>query len=137
MIIDLGTEILHVNGKVKKELVGSEVIDGRRKGGKMVPITVRSVITGALNSVLEADQNRSLTSHDKAYNLLVKIHKEPVIELDSEEISMIKNRLAKMPFGSVTITQVARILEGKDIGIDAVEKDEDSDDNTIKFTDQD
>ena len=76
-------------------------------------MTVRTIVSGALQAPLQSDGKMDVKQREALFDLLMKIHGDPVVELESEEITKLKNRIVQVGFNNVLTGQVLKILEGK------------------------
>jgi hypothetical protein len=76
-------------------------------------MTVRSVFSASLQANLQGDDKQSTKQREELFDLLIKIHGNPVVELNRDEKEILKDRIEKCNFGLLVSGQVLKILDGK------------------------
>jgi hypothetical protein len=120
MLIDCGRNLYTVDKEVINEASGTKellcphcgkvVLENQRR---LVPMTVRSVFSTSLQANLKEDEKQSTKQREELFDLLMKIHGNPVVELNSDEKELLRDRIEKCKFSLLISGQVLRILEGK------------------------
>ncbi len=100
MILNVARELKQLNGQPIQD-VGTD--------GKATPATVRHVLVNALMQPKEKDLGMEKM---KKYELATRIFKNDSVELDANEVAMLKNLVGEL-FAPLVVGQVWNLLEGK------------------------
>jgi len=117
MQIDLNQELLNLNGTVAEEKYKSE-----NEELKSRPITLRTLISAALQNRLQGDDKLTAKQLAERYELILRVHKEQDAEFTVEEIVEIKDRIIRSGLSVLLTGQILNMLEGKPTGIEKIEK---------------
>lgn len=113
-LVDFSRQLLKLDGSLIEEVVGKDE-KGNPKIGVM---TVRSFTSSALQAPMQGDERMGIKEREQHFDLLLKVHTHPVLDLSAEEIALIKNRIVRTSYSNLLVGQVLKILEGKDTGLD-------------------
>lgn len=95
-------------------LDGTTVKDGTPGGETKDFLTIKAAIVTALQTPLRGDETLSAAEVFKNMQLADRINSaEGDVKIESEEITMIKNRVAK-GWSPIVLYRTAQLLEGKD-----------------------
>jgi hypothetical protein len=117
MLIDCTRKLYTVEKEVQMEVSGkkellcphcNKVVE--ENSIRRVPLTVRSVLSSAIQAPIKGDESKSASETENVFDLLMKIHGNPVVELKSDEITYLKDRVVKI-FNKVISGQMMKILE--------------------------
>lgn len=106
MKIDFSTELLSLSGEPIKENIQDE------SGIKKVPLQLWKVCTDSLLAVFQDERNVTGEDKVKRWKLAQKIHEAKEVDLESEEISLIKSLIAKS-YSPAIVGPAFQLLEGK------------------------
>jgi hypothetical protein len=112
MKVNLKTPLLSIKGEPMKE----QEVDAQGNVTSTKEIEVKELLLRALTITTKKDEERS--NKEKYFALAVKVlqHKEDVIDLESDEVSRIKEKCAEV-FDIWVMGQLFLILEGKTLEI--------------------
>jgi len=113
MKINFSQKLLSPEGKVVCEMTSNE--DGTR--GPDRDFTLRAISAAALNGVFHDEKNVGAAEKDLRFALQLKIYRDDVVDMNSDEIIKIRKLIAKMNHTPWIIGQARRMLDGKDTGI--------------------
>lgn len=112
-LVNFSRSLLRLDGTPIQEVVGKDE-KGEPVRGDM---TVRSFVSGVLQAPMQGDEKLSAKERENHFDLLLRVHSAPVLDLSAEEVTLIKNRIARSAYNNLVVGQMLKILEGKDTGL--------------------
>jgi len=113
MEVDFSQKLLSPEGKVMREMTSND--DGTR--GPDRDFTLRAISAAALDGIFHDEKNVGAAEKDLRFALQLKIYRDDVVDMNSDEITKIRKLIAKMNHTPWIIGQARRMLDGKDTGI--------------------
>jgi len=121
MLVDFSRKLYTVGKEVIQESSGSkELICPHcnkvvlESTSRKVDLTIRSIVSAALQTPMQEDAKKSPKEREEMFDLLMRIHGDPVVDLSSEEQTKLKDRVSKVAYNNLITGQVLRVLEGKE-----------------------
>lgn len=121
MLVDFSRKLYTVEKEIIQENSGTkELICPHCKEvvlestARKVDLTIRSIVSAALQTPMQEDAKKSPKEREEMFDLLMKIHGDPVVDLSSEEQTKLKERVSKVAYNNLIAGQVLRVLEGKE-----------------------
>jgi len=129
MLVDLSRKLYTVDKKEVRDVSGTEELrcphcDGivLENSKRKVPMTVRSILSATIQAMIRGDEKKSAKECENTFDLLTLIHGDPVVELKSDDVALLKERVVKI-YGTLISGQIIKILE---TGINPFEPEKES-----------
>ncbi len=107
--------------KTIKNLIGVDLENPESKLPKKEPLTMRIVCTNSLLTQTQDDRNIDGNEKAKRFELAMRIYTEKEVDLDIDELKMIKDLIGKT-YGPLVVGQAYRILDPKPKASDGLTK---------------
>ncbi len=107
--------------KTIKNLIGVDLENPESKLPKKEPLTMKIVCTNSLLTQTQDDQNINGNEKAKRFELAMRVYTEKEIDLDIDELKMIKDLIGKI-YGPLVVGRAYQILDPKQKPSDGLTK---------------
>lgn len=115
MKVDVETVLMELDGSPIMDRIPLSFEEAEKQGRSFseVPLTFKVLAVGALKTVQESDRGMSETEIYRMYKIQQKIYDGGIVEMDVDDLKVIKDRVMNMSISSLIKGRMKDILDGK------------------------